>query len=109
MFLLCALSASGPIISCCLKTSATRVRLSLLQSYRVQNKAMCDGLRAVSFTTVKGATICSEPSLPWTKKAMAYLQKKHKSRSENDANSHDSNKPTLPGNSTFNHKLISHW
>ncbi|XP_062409625.1 C-C motif chemokine 8 [Sardina pilchardus] len=75
--------ASGPIISCCLKTSSTRVRLQLLQSYRLQNSAMCQGLSAVSFITMKGVTICSDPSTPWARKAISFLQKKHKSQSPN--------------------------
>ncbi|XP_041955701.1 C-C motif chemokine 8 [Alosa sapidissima] len=102
--------ASGPVISCCLKTSNTQVRLQLLQSYQFQNGAMCHGLNAVSFITMKGVTICSDPSTPWARKAMSYLQKKHKSQSRNHVSLHDPKKLalTMHENLSFTDKLDSH-
>ncbi|XP_031415773.1 C-C motif chemokine 8-like [Clupea harengus] len=102
--------ASGPVLSCCLKTSGTRVKLHLLQSYQLQNGVMCHGLNAVRFTTVRGVTICSDPSMPWARRAVSYLQKKHKSQSRNHVSSWDSKrlKPTMPENSASSAKLVSH-
>ncbi|XP_063076595.1 C-C motif chemokine 26-like [Engraulis encrasicolus] len=102
-------AAHGRITSCCLKTSDTRVRMPLLQSYHLQKRAMCYGIDAVRFTTVKGTKICSDPSLPWTKKAVAFLQKRQKHQAWNSANSHDLHKLTPKHNSTSNLKHISHW
>ncbi|XP_018611683.2 fractalkine-like [Scleropages formosus] len=66
--------ASGPVVSCCLKISETRVPVNKLKSYYVQS-GVCS-VEAVQFTTVKDKTICSDPSDPWAKRAMQDLDAK---------------------------------
>ncbi|XP_036410785.1 C-C motif chemokine 2-like [Megalops cyprinoides] len=67
--------ATGPVASCCLKTTKTRVNVTLLSRYYMQKSGMCP-VEAVVFTTMKGITICSSPTSLWAKKAMAHLNAK---------------------------------
>ncbi|KAJ8384309.1 hypothetical protein AAFF_G00206660 [Aldrovandia affinis] len=72
--------ANGRVASCCLKTSNTKIRMVQLAKYYIQNRtAMCH-VAAVVFTTVRGVTICSNPSDTWTKKGMKFLDGRRRTR-----------------------------
>ncbi|KAL6104395.1 xcl1 [Pungitius sinensis] len=68
-------SAQGGLPSCCRKIGKTRVNRDQLKSYYIQLTTQCTK-QAVVFTTVKDKRICSHPEKSWTKKSMAYLDKK---------------------------------
>uniref|UniRef100_A0A8C8KBB3 Chemokine interleukin-8-like domain-containing protein n=2 Tax=Oncorhynchus tshawytscha TaxID=74940 RepID=A0A8C8KBB3_ONCTS len=70
--------AGGSVISCCLEIKGTIVRRNLIDSYYLQDTAMCN-IKAVMFVTVKGLRICSDTSNPWAQKTMQYLNEKNKS------------------------------
>uniref|UniRef100_A0A8C7TX93 Chemokine interleukin-8-like domain-containing protein n=2 Tax=Oncorhynchus mykiss TaxID=8022 RepID=A0A8C7TX93_ONCMY len=70
--------AGGSVISCCLEIKGTIVRRNLIDSYYLQDTAMCN-IKAVTFVTVKGLRICSDTSNPWAQKTMQYLNEKNKS------------------------------
>ncbi|CAB1317238.1 unnamed protein product [Coregonus sp. 'balchen'] len=53
--------AGGPVIPCCMEIKGTTVHRD-----------------KIKFVTVKGIRICSDPSNPWAKKTMQYLNKKNK-------------------------------
>ncbi|CAM4589438.1 unnamed protein product [Leuciscus chuanchicus] len=53
----------------CLTTTTTKVPMKNLRSYTIQNKPLFP-VNAVRFRTIKGNTICSDPSSPWAIKAM---------------------------------------
>ncbi|KAI1891361.1 hypothetical protein AGOR_G00143020 [Albula goreensis] len=60
--------SSGELVtSCCLKTSQTRPPCGRLKGFHSQKKGRCP-VDAVVFTTVKGTTICSDPTKRWVKK-----------------------------------------
>ncbi|KAK9979057.1 hypothetical protein ABG768_012503 [Culter alburnus] len=63
----------------CLTTTDTKVPVRNLRSYTRQHKPVFP-VNAVRFLTVKGITICSDPSSPWAVKAMKYLDEKKKPR-----------------------------
>nr|XP_055059139.1 monocyte chemotactic protein 1B-like [Misgurnus anguillicaudatus] len=71
---------SGVIRESCLRTTDTKVRMQLLESYFIQRKPLYS-VEAVRFRTVKGFTICSNPSSQWAKKAIKHLNKKKKPKS----------------------------
>ncbi|KAK7123569.1 hypothetical protein R3I93_021866 [Phoxinus phoxinus] len=60
--------------SCCLKTSKTVLRKEMIRSYTEQKAGVCH-IDAIVFKTVRGST-CSNPQLPWVKRAMQYLDEK---------------------------------
>ncbi|XP_067220327.1 C-C motif chemokine 8-like [Chanodichthys erythropterus] len=64
----------------CLTTADTKVPVKNLRSYTRQRKPVFP-VDAVRFLTVKGITICSDPSSPWAIKAMKYLDEKKKPQS----------------------------
>ncbi|XP_067219736.1 C-C motif chemokine 8-like [Chanodichthys erythropterus] len=64
----------------CLTTTDTKVPVRNLRSYTRQRKPVFP-VNAVRFLTVKGITICSDPSSPWAIKAMKYLDEKKKPQS----------------------------
>ncbi|KAI7809921.1 C-C motif chemokine 8-like [Triplophysa rosa] len=59
----------------CLTTRNTKVPVKNLESYFIQRTPLYS-VDAVRFLTKKGRRICSDPSSPWAKKAMKYLDKK---------------------------------
>ncbi|KAK9979058.1 hypothetical protein ABG768_012504 [Culter alburnus] len=61
----------------CLSTTDTKVPVRNLHSYTLQRKPVFP-VDAVMFLTVKGKTICSDPSSLWAIKAMKYLDEKKK-------------------------------
>ncbi|XP_051553106.1 monocyte chemotactic protein 1B-like isoform X2 [Myxocyprinus asiaticus] len=67
------------ISTSCLTTTDTKVLQRLLHSYTIQRKPLFS-VKAVRFRTIKGTTICSDPSSPWAIKSMKYLDGKMKSR-----------------------------
>ncbi|XP_041698654.1 monocyte chemotactic protein 1B-like [Coregonus clupeaformis] len=69
--------ASGAAALCCLEFKGTMVRRDLVKRYYLQDTALCN-IKAVTFVTVKGIRICSDPSNPWAQKTMQYLNKKNK-------------------------------
>ncbi|XP_035655139.1 C-C motif chemokine 2-like [Oncorhynchus keta] len=69
--------ASGAVTPCCIEMKGTMVRRDLIKRYYIQDTAMCN-IKAVTFVTVKGIRICSDPSNPWAKKTMQYLDNKNK-------------------------------
>ncbi|XP_041753000.1 C-C motif chemokine 4 [Coregonus clupeaformis] len=69
--------AGGPVIPCCMEIKGTTVHRDKIKFYYLQDTAMCN-IKAVMFVTVKGIRICSDPSNPWAKKTMQYLNKKNK-------------------------------
>ncbi|XP_036409610.1 monocyte chemotactic protein 1B-like [Megalops cyprinoides] len=68
---------NGTVTSCCLRTTGTKINVTLLSRYYMQKSGMCP-VEAVVFTTIKGITICSSPTSLWAKKAMAHLDAKGK-------------------------------
>ncbi|XP_056600364.1 C-C motif chemokine 4 [Triplophysa dalaica] len=59
----------------CLTTTNTKVPMKNLISYFMQRTPLYS-VDAVRFLTVKRRRICSDPSSPWAKKAIEYLDKK---------------------------------
>ncbi|KAK7123568.1 hypothetical protein R3I93_021865 [Phoxinus phoxinus] len=65
---------SGRLTCPCLKTSKTVLRKENIRSYTIQKAGVCH-IDAIVFKTVRGST-CSNPQLPWVKRAMQYLDEK---------------------------------
>ncbi|KAK7118540.1 hypothetical protein R3I94_022131 [Phoxinus phoxinus] len=65
---------SGRSTCHCLKLSKTVLRKEMIRSYTVQKAGVCH-IDAIVFKTVRGST-CSNPELPWVKRAMQYLDEK---------------------------------
>ncbi|ROJ35245.1 C-C motif chemokine 24 [Anabarilius grahami] len=63
--------------SACLTTTDTKVPVRKVRSYSLQHEPLFP-VDAVRFLTVKGNTICSDPSSLWAIKAMKYLDAKKK-------------------------------
>ncbi|XP_063051157.1 C-C motif chemokine 19-like [Engraulis encrasicolus] len=63
-------------LDCCLKVKPKKIPMSLLASYRVQDKADGCRIHAVVFTTVKDRQLCSPPDLHWVKDRMKKLDQK---------------------------------
>ncbi|KAK7159567.1 hypothetical protein R3I94_005801 [Phoxinus phoxinus] len=81
LWLLVSSSVQDPVIRLsCLTTSNTKVPMTNLVRYTIQNKPLFP-VNAVRFLTIKGITICSDPSSPWAIKAMKYLDAKKKPQS----------------------------
>ncbi|TRY99692.1 hypothetical protein DNTS_029432 [Danionella cerebrum] len=72
-----SLQVDASVVQGCLTTSETKVCVKCLRSYTIQLKPLFP-VNAVRFLTIKGATICSNPSSPWAIKAMKYLDEKKK-------------------------------
>ncbi|XP_077955040.1 uncharacterized protein LOC120816336 [Gasterosteus aculeatus] len=68
-------SAQGGLPSCCQKIRNTRIHRGCLKSYYKQLNPPC-AKTAIVFITVKGKRICAAPENWWTKKSMAYLDRK---------------------------------
>nr|AXF84174.1 chemokine ligand 32a [Ctenopharyngodon idella] len=69
-----------PIPTSCLTTTDTEVPLNNLRSYTLQHKPLFP-VDAVRFLTIKGNTICLDPSSPWAVNSMKYLDAKKKPQS----------------------------
>ncbi|XDV27808.1 hypothetical protein PO909_031290 [Leuciscus waleckii] len=80
LWLLVSFSVQDPVPSSCLTTSNTKVPMKNLRSYIIQNTPLFS-VNAVRFRTIKGNTICSDPSSTWAIKAMKYLDAKKKPQS----------------------------
>ncbi|XP_051989385.1 uncharacterized protein LOC127648704 [Xyrauchen texanus] len=65
----------GPVVSCCLKVSDTRIHQRNIKDYRIQNSSLCH-LKVVVFTTVNNRHICSDPEDSWAKQAMCEVDRK---------------------------------
>ncbi|XP_042566255.1 uncharacterized protein LOC122133667 [Clupea harengus] len=59
-------------IDCCQKTSNTRLQLSKVHHYHIQQAGICP-VDAVVFTTVKDVRVCSDPKRDWVKTAVRYI------------------------------------
>uniref|UniRef100_A0AAQ4NR14 C-C motif chemokine n=1 Tax=Gasterosteus aculeatus aculeatus TaxID=481459 RepID=A0AAQ4NR14_GASAC len=68
-------SCWGGLPSCCQKIRNTRIHRGCLKSYYKQLNPPC-AKTAIVFITVKGKRICAAPENWWTKKSMAYLDRK---------------------------------
>ncbi|XP_061093221.1 C-C motif chemokine 4-like [Conger conger] len=68
-------SYSGPVASCCLRTSETIVPRKNIIDYDIQKKGICP-VEAVIFITVKGKRFCLNPTNTWVNKTMDYLNGK---------------------------------
>nr|XP_005171406.1 cytokine SCM-1 beta-like [Danio rerio] len=66
----------------CLSTTDTKTPHTNLRSYTIQQKPLFP-VHAVRFLTLKGITICSDPTSPWAIKAMKHLNGKKKQRQSN--------------------------
>uniref|UniRef100_UPI003AAAB7E3 eotaxin-like n=1 Tax=Centroberyx gerrardi TaxID=166262 RepID=UPI003AAAB7E3 len=62
-------TTNGPVSSCCLQWSNTKVRVHRILDYAIQSEGVCP-ITAVVFYTKSGKRICSDPSGNWTIKAM---------------------------------------
>uniref|UniRef100_A0A4W5P088 Chemokine interleukin-8-like domain-containing protein n=1 Tax=Hucho hucho TaxID=62062 RepID=A0A4W5P088_9TELE len=112
--------AGGSVTSCCLAIKGTVVHRDLINFYYLQDTAMCN-IKAVTFVTVVGKRICSDPSNPWAQKTMQYLNKKNKSHTlkKHHITSTTTTTTTIaqpannnPHRTTFsahNPKIASHW
>ncbi|KAJ8357032.1 hypothetical protein SKAU_G00198260 [Synaphobranchus kaupii] len=78
--------ASGPVTTCCLTTTNTRIRVDLLEKYYIQKKGLCP-VDAVVFTTVRGVTICSDPSKLWTERGMVIVDSRRTAHLTTDTTS----------------------
>ncbi|KAF1384002.1 hypothetical protein PFLUV_G00137710 [Perca fluviatilis] len=67
-------ATNGPVVSCCLRWSITRVRLELIVDYTNQSEGICP-IRAVVFQTKSGKTICSDPNSGWAERAIQKVDK----------------------------------
>uniref|UniRef100_A0A8C7WV36 Chemokine interleukin-8-like domain-containing protein n=1 Tax=Oryzias sinensis TaxID=183150 RepID=A0A8C7WV36_9TELE len=56
----------------CLRWYGTKVNISLIKSYTIQEETDCS-VRVIKFQTVRGKTICSDPNNNWTIRAMKTL------------------------------------
>uniref|UniRef100_A0A8C7WT86 Chemokine interleukin-8-like domain-containing protein n=1 Tax=Oryzias sinensis TaxID=183150 RepID=A0A8C7WT86_9TELE len=64
---------NGPMKGCeCLRWYGTKVNISLIKSYTIQEETKCS-VRVIKFQTVQGKTICSDPNNNWTKNTMKKL------------------------------------
>ncbi|XP_018596644.1 C-C motif chemokine 17-like [Scleropages formosus] len=77
LLLLCftAVHSSGPVQTCCLKTTDTILPLSKIAGYYSQKAGLCP-VDAVVFVTVKNVKICSPPNKLWVKRAVKYFGSK---------------------------------
>ncbi|XP_067220036.1 lymphotactin-like [Chanodichthys erythropterus] len=66
--------------SACLNTTDTKVPVRNLCSFSIQCKPVFP-VDAVRFLTIKGNTICSDPSSSWAVKSVKYLDEKKKRQS----------------------------
>ncbi|KAJ8375901.1 hypothetical protein SKAU_G00064810 [Synaphobranchus kaupii] len=68
-------SSGGPLTSCCLKTSETKVARAKIKDYYEQKMGMCP-VEAVVFVTMKEKRLCSDPTSQWVKRTMDYVNGK---------------------------------
>ncbi|XP_039510753.1 eotaxin-like [Pimephales promelas] len=88
LLLLVSSSVQDPVIRLsCLTTTNTRIPMKNLVGYNIQNKPLFPVI-AVRFLTIKGFTICSDPSSQWAIKAMKYLDAKKKPQSASSTARH---------------------
>ncbi|KAJ8274382.1 hypothetical protein COCON_G00090070 [Conger conger] len=86
--------ASSPVVSCCLKTENKKIPVIRVDRYSMQKKGLCP-VDAVIFTSVKGITICSNPSDRWAKRAMAIVDSRRQTKVTTDiASPHPSTEAT---------------
>ncbi|KAF1384003.1 hypothetical protein PFLUV_G00137720 [Perca fluviatilis] len=62
-------ATNGPVASCCLRWSITRVPLERIVNYTNQSEGICP-IRAVVFQTKRGRRICSDPNSDWALRAI---------------------------------------
>ncbi|XP_039998925.1 eotaxin-like [Xiphias gladius] len=67
----------GPVASCCLRWSKTRVRHIKIMNYTIQPEGICP-TTAVVFQTKSGKRLCSDPNSEWAKTAILMVEKAKK-------------------------------
>ncbi|XP_051556120.1 uncharacterized protein LOC127442274 [Myxocyprinus asiaticus] len=65
----------GPEPNCCLMVKDTRILLTNIKRYRMQNTPPCS-IKAVVFMTVRSKSICSDPEDSWAKWAMCEVDRR---------------------------------
>ncbi|CAI5641527.1 unnamed protein product [Oreochromis niloticus] len=65
----------GPVKSCCVLWTTTKVPLHRIVSYTIQTEEHCR-IKAVRLRTVSGKTICANPNDRWIGLAMKLVDKK---------------------------------
>lgn len=74
-----SVQVNGQVYTCCRKTYNNNVKVNRLASYYMQNTNMCP-IKAVTFVTISGKKLCSDPTNDWAKLAMNHLDQKKKLR-----------------------------
>uniref|UniRef100_A0A672SGY2 Chemokine interleukin-8-like domain-containing protein n=1 Tax=Sinocyclocheilus grahami TaxID=75366 RepID=A0A672SGY2_SINGR len=87
--------------SACLTTTDTKVPQRNLVSYTYQRKPLFP-VNAVRFLTIKRKVICSDPSSPWAKRSIKYLDAKNKPQSVSNNTARQSVTPVPVNTSTPN-------
>ncbi|XP_044074271.1 eotaxin-like [Siniperca chuatsi] len=59
----------GPLSSCCMQWSNTRVPVERIMDYTIQSEGVCP-ITAIIFQTKFGKRLCSDPNNKWAKKAI---------------------------------------
>ncbi|XP_059419309.1 monocyte chemotactic protein 1B [Carassius carassius] len=94
-------------LSGCLTTSNTKVPQRNLVSYKHQHKPLFP-VDAVRFLTIRDKVICSDPSSPWAKKSMKYLDAKNKPQPvSNNAARQSSTKVPVKTSTTNKTRLLA--
>ncbi|KAF4117727.1 hypothetical protein G5714_002280 [Onychostoma macrolepis] len=71
----------GRPVNCCLTVSNTRIAITNIVDYHIQDPGLCP-VRAVVFHTIKEKSICSDPDNRWAKKAMAMVESRNQLKKE---------------------------
>ncbi|XP_074507064.1 C-C motif chemokine 2-like [Sebastes fasciatus] len=70
-------ATNGPVSSCCLGRSDTKVPFKRILSYTIQTDGVCQ-ITAVVFLTKLGKRICSDPNSDWAKRTILKLDEEKK-------------------------------
>ncbi|XP_048868517.1 C-C motif chemokine 17-like [Brienomyrus brachyistius] len=91
---LTAIHSSGPVVTCCLKTSKTVQRVQQIRNYYQQSAGLCPVDAVIFVVGRKKAKICSSPAEPWVRKAMKYVDNRKRRRVRGEQEVPRKKKPT---------------
>ncbi|XP_044074272.1 eotaxin-like [Siniperca chuatsi] len=89
----------GPVSSCCMQWSKTRVPVERIMDYTIQSEGVCP-ITAIIFQTKFGKRLCSDPNNKWAKKAILKVDVEKKALLENRQNEDESTSNITPTVST---------
>ncbi|KAJ8274380.1 hypothetical protein COCON_G00090050 [Conger conger] len=75
----CVSATNGPVLSCCLTISDTKVHPKNIVNYTVQRMGPCP-VEAVVFQTCRRKTVCSDPGKDWVKRVKGKVDKEKEKR-----------------------------